>query len=132
MRQYPRTVQVANIGDGAVQFLSQFLTPPFQAVDPPSPWQSSHEMSFSAYSGRIDDRGAAYMAVDPIVARDDLQAAFELFERAHDAVNQLTALAGIISSHFIQDSSMSAYAGLIEAMAARFAPIGAWPDASVW
>jgi DNA-binding SARP family transcriptional activator len=75
--------------------------------------------------------GMALIAADPIAARRDLEGAFQLFQRAGDAIGQLTSIVGIIASYFIQDSSISAYADLIDPMAHLFARIDRWPGRAI-
>ena len=72
-------------------------------------------------------RGMAHTAADPILARKDLEAALEMFQRAADAIGQITSIVGIITAHFVQDDAIAHYAHWIDPMATLFAQIDAWP-----
>lgn len=89
------------------------------------------EAQVSASAALLYWHGMAHIAADPIAARKDLEASLQLFEQAHDAMGQLTAIVGIIAAHFVQDSSISNYARWIDPMAALFAHINAWPAPAI-
>ena len=89
------------------------------------------EAQVSASASLLYWRGMAHIAADPIAARKDLEASLQLFEQAHDAIGQLTAIVGILTAHFVQDNSLAHYARWIDPMAALFAQIDAWPAPAI-
>ena len=76
-------------------------------------------------------RGMAYIAVQPLMARTDLEAALQIYKQECDAIGQLLAIVGIISSHFVQDDSIASYSRWIDPMAALFAQTNDWPNPTI-
>jgi LuxR family transcriptional regulator, maltose regulon positive regulatory protein len=76
-------------------------------------------------------RGMAHIADDPGLAREDLEAALRIYARPRDRFGQLTAIVGILTAHFVQDSALANYGEWIDLMAALLAKIRKWPTTGV-
>jgi LuxR family transcriptional regulator, maltose regulon positive regulatory protein len=76
-------------------------------------------------------RGMAHLASEPAAAREELEASRRLYEQANDAAGQLSAIVGILSTHFVQDNSLANYGRWIDPIAELFERIDSWPTSAI-